>query len=174
MSEVRRSSAQERGSPPGAAGTPVGPVSTITAPIGIEGPEASLAAEAPGRYVLERELARGGQGVVYLAQDTQLGRAIAFKVLLRGAGAPPDSLSPAEARFVREARLTAQLDHPGIAPIHEVGRRPGGELYVAQKLVRGRTLASSLAACTSVRERLGLIQPFLAICQAVAYAHDRA
>src|SRR5262249_39683271 len=110
---------------------------------------------------------------VYLAYDAHLGRQIAFKMLRQG-DRGPGSLSPAEARFLREARVTAQLDHPGIAPVHEVGRQPSGALYVTQKLLRGRTLAAALAACRSLEERLRLLQPFLAICQAVAYAHERA
>jgi WD40 repeat protein len=133
-----------------------------------------LPIEPLGRYVLQQELARGGQGIVYLAYDAHLGRQIAFKILRPAlADREPGSLSPAEARFLREARVTAQLDHPGIAPVHEVGRQPSGALYVAQKLVRGRTLAAALAACRSLEERLGLLQAFVAICQAVAYAHER-
>ena len=68
-------------------------------------------------------------------------------------GAGSESLTPGEARFVREARITAQLDHPGIAPVHEVGRRADGSLYATQKLVRGRTLAAALASCRTLQDR---------------------
>src|SRR5207237_5849722 len=115
-----------------------------------------------------------GQGIVFPAYDNQLGRQIAFKVLLPAhVSSDSHSLSAGEARFVREARITAQLDHPGIAPVHEVGRRPSGALYATQKLVRGRTLAATLASCAGLRDRLALLQPFLGICQAVAYPHER-
>ncbi|MCA1827144.1 MAG: serine/threonine protein kinase, partial [Myxococcales bacterium] len=125
-----------------------------------------LKTEDPGRYRLDRELARGGQAIVYLAFDTWLGREIAFKQLLR-------SNAFAEARFVREARITAQLDHPGIAPLHEVGRRADGTLYAAQKLVRGRTLADALDGCKSLKDRLQLVPAVLGAAQAVAFAHGR-
>ncbi|MCA1826796.1 MAG: WD40 repeat domain-containing serine/threonine protein kinase [Myxococcales bacterium] len=140
------------------------------------GSRAPISAEESGRYELGNELGRGGQSIVFVAYDKHLGREIAFKQITREKREPfagEDSLSPAELRFVREARVTAQLDHPGIAPIHEVGRRHDGSLYATQKLVRGRTLAAALSQCGSLRERLRLMQPFLGVCQAVAYAHGR-
>jgi serine/threonine protein kinase len=95
-------------------------------PRNVEGPAISatpLAEELPGRYQLGAELARGGQSVVYVAYDAHLGREVAFKTLLpEGAGSTSATLSTRAARFVREARVTAQLEHPGIAPVHEVGQ----------------------------------------------------
>src|SRR5438045_8202813 len=133
-----------------------------------------IAAEPAGRYTLLKELSRGGQGIVHLAYDTQLGRQIAFKVLLPAhIASEPGSYSPAEARFVREARITAQLDHPGIAPLHEVGLRADGSLYAIQKLVRGRTLAEALEKCSSLKDRLQLVPALLGAAQAVAFAHGR-
>lgn len=138
------------------------------------GSQTPVGAEEPGRYRLLRELARGGQGVVHVAWDHHLGREVAFKQLLRpaqpGAGG---ALTAHEARFVREARITAQLDHPGIAPLFEVGRRADGSLYATQRLVRGQTLADALAACRTLAERLALVPAYLAVCKAVAYAHGR-
>src|SRR5213594_1521405 len=69
-----------------------------------------------GRYSLERELGRGGMGIVYLARDLRLERVVAVKLL------PPDRARDAAARerFLREARMAAQLSHPHIIPIHAV------------------------------------------------------
>ena len=157
----------------GLQATPSGPTTTASQ---VEEPSFTgdeLPIEPLGRYVLQRELARGGQGIVYLAYDSHLKRQIAFKVLRLPRGQDPRSLSPGEARFVREARITAQLEHPGIAPIYEVGRQPSGALYVTQKLVHGRTLAAALAECRGIEDRFRFLQAFASICQAVAYAHER-
>lgn len=162
---------QELARPPGAK-TPGEP--RADGPSG-SGSRAPVGREEAGRYRIVRELARGGQGIVCVAWDNHLGREVAFKQMLAprtGIGSE-DSLTPAEARFVREARITAQLDHPGIAPVHEVGRRADGSLYVTQKLVHGRTLTAALADCKTLKARLGLLQPLLGLCQAVAFAHGR-
>jgi WD40 repeat protein len=137
------------------------------APAPVEPDGDSVATEEPGHYSVKRELGRGAQAVVYLALDRQLGREIAFKQLM--AGGPRD----AEKRFLREARVAGQLEHPGIVPVYEVGRRSDGSLYYAQRLVRGHTLAVALKAATSLRDRLKLLSPFVQLCQAVAYAHQR-
>jgi serine/threonine-protein kinase len=135
---------------------------------------AELGQEQPGRYHLRRELARGGQGVVSVAWDAHLGREVAFKQLLGPARASEDgTLSAAEARFVREARITAQLDHPGIAPLYEVGLRADGSLYATQRLVKGRTLRAALAGCATLEDRLRLLPALRSVCQTVAFAHRR-
>jgi len=131
-----------------------------------------LTREAPGRYHLDREFGRGGQAVVLLAYDEHIGRDVAFKQLLPEHRAEDVSSSSA-GRFLREARVTAQLEHPGIVPVHEVGRRADGSLYYTQKLVRGRTLHEAIHGCASLEERLALLPNFLSVCQAVAYAHGR-
>ena len=133
-------------------------------------PGAPLAAEQPGRYAIKRTYGVGGQGVVYLAFDSCVGREVALKVLsARSAQAG----SPVEARFLREARITGQLEHPSIVPVHEVGRRADGSVYYTQKLVRGRTLSEALRECKNLAERLKLLGHFVDVCQAVAYAHGR-
>jgi WD40 repeat protein/tRNA A-37 threonylcarbamoyl transferase component Bud32 len=139
------------------------------------GTRAPLSSEEPGRYEVREELARGGQSVVFLAYDVHVGRPIAFKQLLpeKRSEGNLEVAGANEGRFIREARITAQLDHPGIAPIHEVGRRADGSLYATQKLVRGHTLAEALSGRATLLERLALLQPFLGVCQAVAYAHQR-
>jgi serine/threonine protein kinase len=74
---------------------------------------------------------------------------------------------------VREARITGQLEHPGIVPVHELGRTAKGELYCTQKLVRGRTLRAALEEATTLDARLKLLPHFIDLCHAIAYAHSR-
>src|SRR5207237_760740 len=135
------------------------------------GPAASaegegLALEQPGHYALKRELARGGQAVVYVAHDAHMGREIAFKQLLPGG--PKD----AEQRFLTEARVAGQLEHPGVVPVYELGRRADGSLYCAMRLVRGHSLAVALKEAKG-RTRLKLLSSYVQLCQTVAYAHER-
>ncbi len=122
-----------------------------------------LAHEHAGRYHLERVVGRGGQSVVHAARDTWLGRVVAYKQRLPG--------TAGEARFVREARLTAVLDHPGIVTVHELGRRPDGSLYATQALVRGETLGARLARAETLPERLALLRNLVDACFAVGFAH---
>jgi len=131
--------------------------------------------ERPGRYILKGVIGRGGQSVVHLAMDQSLGRPVAFKQPIGDPAPEPvtPGLSSREVRFVREARITAQLDHPGIAPVHEIGRRKDGSLYATQKLIRGRTLSAELSACSGPEARLALLPGLLGACQAVAFAHAR-
>ncbi len=94
------------------------------------------------RYVLGEEIARGGMGVVYRATDTALGREVAVKVL-------SDKFAPtstAARRFAAEARITGQLQHPGIPPVHDLGVLPSGRPFLAMKLIKGRTLDDLLKA----------------------------
>src|SRR5579864_9719022 len=93
-----------------------------------------------GRFLLGEELARGGMGVVYSARDDSLGRDVAVKVLHERYLV--DSLIGQ--RFLDEARITAQLQHPGIPPVFEVGRLDDERPYLAMKLIKGRTLAQLL------------------------------
>ena len=143
------------------------------------------------RYVLGEEIARGGMGVVCRATDTILGREVAVKLLHEQLGA----VSAAARRFEDEARITAQLQHPGIPPIHDLGVFADGRPFLAMKLIKGRTLHELLArnregeapaepsssdkpgsAGASPSQKSGspnLIAVFEQICQAVGYAHDR-
>ena len=140
--------------------------------------------EAPGRYRLDAnaEIGRGGIGRVLVAFDEFLGREIAVKELLGEAGssqpATPRSdalsrTSAAVARFLREARVTGQLEHPNIVPVYEVGVRANGAFYYTMKLVRGRTMTKALRDCGSLGDRLKLLPHYVDLCNAVAYAHSR-
>lgn len=132
--------------------------------------------ELPGRYLLRGEHARGGQARVLLAFDAHVGRDVAWKELLPDWLADNIGSIAAEGfsrRFLREARITARLEHPNICPVHEIGRRADGRYYYTMRLVRGETLAHKLAGCATLAERQQLLGPFWDVCNAVAYAHDQ-
>jgi eukaryotic-like serine/threonine-protein kinase len=128
-------------------------------------PAAGLAADDPERYEQVSEHARGGLGRVLRAVDRRLGRTVAVKELLRH---DPSN----EARFLREAMITARLEHPGIVPVHEAGRWPNGDPYYVMKLVEGRTLKELIVECVTLRDRLGLVPHVIAVADAVGYAHS--
>ena len=131
--------------------------------------------EPEGKYSRLDELGRGGQSIVWRALDRFVGREVALKELTPpGTGDSRGSTRAARARFLREARLTAQLDHPGIVAVHELAKRPDGTLYSAQKLIRGRTLKAALAQSRTLSQRLELLPHLLDAAQAVAYAHARS
>ncbi len=133
----------------------------------------TLTSEHPGRYVRQAELGRGGMGRVIVVKDTHLGREVALKELLDQSAPGNDAMSiGSAARFLREARITGQLEHPGIVPVHELGQRADGTIYYTMKRIRGRSLASVLKEKTSLAERLTLLGVFRAVCEAVAYAHS--
>ena len=117
-----------------------------------------------GEYSLERELGRGGMGIVYLAREVQLNRLVAIKVL-------PSSEPDLRERFLREARMAASLSHPNIVPIHRVGEA-GRFVYFAMAYVDGETLGERLRA-------RGPLSPAAAtrllreVAWALAYAHGR-
>ena len=79
-----------------------------------------------------------------------------------------------EVRFLREALITARLEHPGIVPVHEAGRWPDGTPFYAMKLVAGRPLRDLIAERQTVDERIGLLHHVIAVADAIAYAHGRS
>ena len=124
-------------------------------------------AEAPDlagtRYRLLERIARGGMGVVYAAEDGNLQRRVALKVL-----DVPGTDGDLANRLVREARVLAALEHPGIVPVHDVGTLADGRVFYTMKFVEGRRLDKYIESVTSIPDRLRL---FLRICDAVAFAH---
>jgi WD40 repeat protein/tRNA A-37 threonylcarbamoyl transferase component Bud32 len=124
-----------------------------------------LPVDDPERYEQIAEHARGGLGRIVRAVDRRLGRTVAVKELLRR----DDSH---EARFMREALITARLEHPGIVPVHEAGRWPNGDPYYVMKLVEGRTLKELMAQHHGLRDRIGLLPHVIAVADAVGYAHS--
>ena len=120
----------------------------------------------PARYRMLGEHGRGGLGRVSRAHDVELGRDVAIKELIsRG--------NVSEVRFVREALITARLEHPGIVPVHEAGRWPDGTPFYAMKLVAGRPLRELIGERKTVDERIGLLHHVIAVADAIAYAHGR-
>jgi len=114
------------------------------------------------KYTIVKELARGGMGTVYLAEDRELDRRVAVKVLNT-----PDVNDDLKNRMAREAQIIARLEHPGIVPVHDAGTLPDGRVFYAMKLVVGSRL-DEYAAGASLRDRL---RKFQAVCDAVAFAH---
>jgi WD40 repeat protein/tRNA A-37 threonylcarbamoyl transferase component Bud32 len=137
--------------------------------------EGAVTPEAAGRYTIQREYGRGGQSRVLLAFDQHLLREIALKELLGDVEqhGTRTASQAASARFVREARITGQLEHPNIVPVYELGAHADGSVYYTQKLVRGTTLKAKLSECREAGARLSLLAHFADICHAVAYAHSR-
>jgi tetratricopeptide (TPR) repeat protein len=124
---------------------------------------------AAERYLLKEEIARGGMGAVYRATDTVLGREVVVKVL-QEKFAPG---SGAAHRFADEARIAAQLQHPGIPPVHDLGTLPDGRPFLAMKLIKGQDLDQLLKARDDVAaERGRFVAVFEQVCQALAYAHS--
>ncbi|MEK7465995.1 MAG: bifunctional serine/threonine-protein kinase/formylglycine-generating enzyme family protein [Planctomycetota bacterium] len=137
----------------------------------------STAADA-SRYRLGAEIGRGGIGRVVLAEDRRLGREVAVKIVI-------DDLSPAlTERFVREAMVTARLEHPQIVPVHDFGTMVGakGEKrpFLAMKRVRGRDMKAILEDLAAGKEearaawpRTRLLGAFQSACLGIAFAHSR-
>lgn len=127
------------------------------------------------RYAVGEEIARGGMGSVRRAEDNELERSVAIKAL------PLDAVDEVgRIRFLREARVLAELEHPNIVPIHDIVREDGKPLYYAMKLVRGRTLEEILRGlqdrepdCVRDFPLDRLLVVFRKICDAIAFAHDR-
>jgi serine/threonine protein kinase/Tfp pilus assembly protein PilF len=128
-----------------------------------------------GGYELQGEIARGGMGVIVRARDRELGRDVALKVL-RDDLAIGDAGKRFEHRFLEEARVTACLDHPGIVPVHEVGRDAHGRAYFAMRLVRGRELKRIIELAHASSEgwnRTRALTVIQKVCEAMAYAHEK-
>jgi tetratricopeptide (TPR) repeat protein len=120
------------------------------------------------RYRLKEEIAHGGMGAVWRATDTALDREVAVKVLQERY----TSDSGAARRFADEARITAQLQHPGIPPVHDVGVLDDGRPFLAMKLIKGQTLEQLLLARPEPSTGRGrFVAAFEQVCQALAYAH---
>lgn len=133
--------------------------------------------ETTQRYALVNNFARGGLGQIWLANDTRLRREVAYKEML------PAGLKNRSAleRFLEEAQITGQLEHPGIVPIYDIGYQPNGAPFYSMKLVRGETFEKHITAYHELPaddpERplkfRKLLRHFIDICNALAFAHDR-
>jgi hypothetical protein len=124
----------------------------------------------PRTYELLETLGQGGMGEVYRCCDPALGRDLAIKVIKAEYRGHPQ----VEPRFLREARITGSLQHPGIVAVHNLGRLSDGRLHYTMRLVRGQTFAVILREVAGKPERLPyLLSIFEKLCQAVAYAHSK-
>ncbi|MBP6849079.1 MAG: SUMF1/EgtB/PvdO family nonheme iron enzyme [Kofleriaceae bacterium] len=134
----------------------------------------------PDRYQLGKHLAGGGQGDVYRVYDRQLRRDMVMKILGEWWCDDPVAI----ARFVQEAQITAQLQHPSVVPVHEIGALADGRPYYTMAEIRGRTLASVIEAVHAASsagwspEPAGvsfrrLIDYFHRVCECVGFAHVR-
>lgn len=126
------------------------------------------------RYVADRFYARGGLGEVFIAVDSEVGREVALKRIQPAAAEMPG----ARDRFVREAKLTGRLEHPGIVPVYGVGRDAAGEPFYAMRFIRGQSLRQAIDgfyAAPLTNSDLAfrqLLQRFVAACNAVAFSHN--
>ena len=137
-----------------------------------DGGDASAAGTSIGPYRVVREIARGGMGVVYEAEQKSPRRPVALKVILGGRHVDAEAVR----MFRRETDSLARLRHPSIAAIYESGSTDEGQHYFAMELVQGPTLSDYLDAAGPARSRADLrlrLSLFRKICAAVAYAHQR-
>lgn len=152
---------------------------TVTTDPTPPGPQPAMPGE--GRYAWLGRIGTGGMGEVHRVLDTRLNRVVAMKVIRADR---LDHRSVVQ-RFVEEAQATAQLEHPGIVPVHDLGRLPDGRWFFSMKEVKGRTLgqvardvhrASRDGRWGVTEDGFGLhrlIDAFRKVCEAVAYAHAR-
>jgi serine/threonine protein kinase/tetratricopeptide (TPR) repeat protein len=163
------------------AGDPQPPAETIDRSMRMSSGRSAATIQVPGgeRFTLLRPHARGGLGQVSVARDERLKREVALKEIR------PDRLdSPrARERFLNEAEITGQLEHPGIVPVYALAEDSAGCPYYAMRFVQGKTLADAIAAfhdpsreadqrARSLLSR-DLLRRFVDVCQTVAYAHSK-
>ncbi len=130
-----------------------------------------LVPQGRGNYQLLGEIARGGMGVILKGHDTDLGRDVAVKVLDKALA----QNSAVVQRFVEEAQIGGQLQHPGIVPVYELGLMADDTPYFTMKLVKGRTLAALFQQRKSPIDNRGrLLAIFESVCQTMAYAHSKS
>lgn len=157
-------------------GTSSGTDSTVMAPTGMSDGHSSvessgaISASFPTadarRYEVNGEHARGGLGRILHAHDRRLNRPVAIKELLRAGDG-------AEARFLREAVVTARLEHPSIVPVHDMGRWSSGSPFYAMKMVSGSSLEQRIKEGKTIEDRLALLPNLVAVVDAMAYAHSK-
>jgi len=126
---------------------------------------AQLPVVAKTNYTIIEEHDRGGLGRIMRARDKRTGRIVAIKEILEGRSAAAE-------RFAREALITANLQHPAIVPVYEVGQWESNEPFYAMKLVSGESLAAAMKKRKTTNARLGMLSHIIAVADAMAYAHS--
>src|SRR6266699_2017361 len=164
------------------AGPPASPSPSPARPLRQSRLRSEVAVNYPAGVCIGNGLADDNESVqqrcVWLARDSQLGRDVALKDLR------PEQAHNAAlcARFLKEAQITGQLEHPGIVPVYELARRVGtGHPFYTMRFVKGRTLNEAACAYHQKRaagqadslEFLALLNAFVVVCKTVAYAHSR-
>jgi serine/threonine-protein kinase len=151
---------------PDATPGPADPDATLAPP----GAGGEVSGGTAGRLRLLDELGRGGMGAVLRARDPDLNRDLAVKVLREEHAGKPQVVR----RFLEEAQIAGQLQHPGIAPVHQVGTLPDGRPFFSMKLVKGQTFAQLLRERpTPAHELPRFLTIFGQVCQTVAFAHSK-
>lgn len=131
----------------------------------------AIPAVASDRYKIRGELGRGGVGVVLSAEDRSIRRTVALKILNEAGRDRPDVVR----RFLSEARITAQLDHPGIVPVYELGKLETGEPFYTMRVIQGSSLARVMRTPEIRKDYslMRLISILAQVCASVAFAHVR-
>jgi eukaryotic-like serine/threonine-protein kinase len=142
----------------------------------LPGPAAFRGAAADARYDVKNVLGKGGMGEVFLCADGWIGREVAMKVALGGPSAPVHL----RARFIREALVQGQLEHPSVVPVYDLGTRHDGTTFFTMKRVRGLTLQEIIRglrkgdpAVTRAYSRRRVLTAMSSACLAVSFAHSR-
>jgi WD40 repeat protein len=116
------------------------------------------------RYEFGEVFARGGLGQIRRAFDRLLGRTVAVKETLGNASTR---------RFLREAQVTARLEHPAIIPIHDIGTHPDGQPYYCMKMIDGRSLETLIGEAKTLSERMMLLANVITVADAISFAHSK-
>lgn len=124
--------------------------------------------EGSARYHTVAQIGEGGMGRVLEVIDTQFGRHVALKELL-----PAGRGTSLEGRFIVESMVTANLEHPGVVPIYERGRRADGTPYYTMRRVRGEPLSAAVSRARTMSDRLQLVPAIVSVAQTLAHAHER-
>ncbi len=149
-------------------------------------PRTPLRRVSPLRYLDLFPIGEGGMGAVYRAFDTELNRYVALKIVRPADDDSDVTLSsplvgitnqsdPArDSRLLQEAWITSGMNHSGVVPVYEVGENEAGVPFYTMQLVEGdRTLADAILEADDLEARLSLLEPFLRICDTIAYAHSQ-
>lgn len=151
------------------------PVEASESGFGIGGsPKDALCPDSVERYAVGREIARGGMGAILEVWDQDLDRPLAMKVLLDRVGQTP-SASLIQ-RFVREARITGQLNHPGIVPVHDLNMDESGRVFFTMLRIQGEELSKIVERVHDADDpwtESRALEVFLKVCDTVAFAHSR-
>lgn len=136
-------------------------------------------APVEGRYELRGLLGQGGMGQVLRVFDRDLRRTLAMKVLLASKARKTDPEPDATrslGRFLEEAQITSQLDHPGVVPVHELGVDAAGSVFFTMRMVRGSSFKEVLAKVAQGDDGWNLpraVSVLLRVCETMAFAHDK-